>query len=115
MFKCMACDNLFETPKMIPESRGEFWGAPCYEDVPVSPCCEDDFVEGKMFYAEGKTYYYDEDVHKDFQIADFEGEYFAENDGEALYEEILFEERCKWGKKFPGQDIDVDIEYWDEV
>ena len=114
MFKCMACGELFDEPKMIPESRGEFWGFPAYENMPYSPCCEDDFVEGKMFYAEGKTFYYDEDENKTFHIADFDGEYFAE-DEDALYDEILFEERRKYDRKYPDWDIDVEIVFCDEA
>ena len=113
MYKCEACGGLFEHPKMIAESRGEFWGFPAYEEIPYSPCCEDDFIEGKTYYAEGKTYYYDEDEHKSIQIADFDGEYFAEDDGEALYDEVLADQMTKWCSKF-GDDIDVDIEvYWE--
>lgn len=113
MFRCEACGALFEVPKMIPESRGEFWGIPCHEDVAYSPCCEDDFVEGKLYYAAGKTFYYDEDENKNFHIADFDGEYFAE-DEDALYDEILSEEQYKWYKKYPGYDIDIVIEVYEE-
>ena len=27
MYKCDCCGKLFETPKMIAESRGEYWGS----------------------------------------------------------------------------------------
>ena len=47
------------------------------------------------------------------QVADFDGEYFAEDDGEALYDEVLADQMTKWCCKF-GDDIDVDIEvYWE--
>ena len=110
MFKCTACGELFETPKMISESRGEFWGIPCCEDVPVSPCCDDDFVEVKEYHAEGKVYaLIDDEMH---QVADFEGEYTVENEDE-LYDEVLAEQMSKWCSKF-GDDLDVDIEvYWE--
>ncbi len=112
MYKCDCCGKLFEEPKMIAESRGEYWGMSCYEKIAVSPCCEEDFTEGKMYHAEGKVYaLIDDEMH---QVADFEGEYFAEDDGESLYDEVLAEQMTKWCSKF-GDDIDVDIEvYWEE-
>ena len=109
MYKCDCCGKLFETPKMIAESRGEYWGVPCYEKIAVSPCCEEDVKE---YHAEGKVYaLIDDEMH---QVADFEGEYFAEDDGEALYDEVLTDQMTKWCSKF-GDDIDIDIEtYWEE-
>lgn len=112
MFKCNCCGETFEAPKMITESRGEFWGMPCYENIAVSPCCEEDFTEGKMYHVEGKVYaLIDGEM---YQVADFDGEYFAEDDGEALYDEVLADQMTKWCCKF-GDDIDVDIEFWEEV
>lgn len=44
MLVCQDCGCLFDSPKIIKESRGEFWGMPCYEDVSVCPSCgSDDF------------------------------------------------------------------------
>ena len=54
MYKCDCCGKLFETPKMIAESRGEYWGVPCYEKIAVSPCCEEDFTEVKEYHASGR-------------------------------------------------------------
>lgn len=55
MFICLECGRIFEEPKLIKESRGEFWGAPCYEEWPGCPFCycgnieeyfeEDDYEE----------------------------------------------------------------------
>lgn len=113
MFKCDCCGRTFEEPKILHESRGEYWGFPCYEDIAVSPCCNDSFEEGKTFYAEGKVYALIDDEM--VEVADFDGEYFAENDGEALYDEVLAEQMSKWCWKF-GDGIDVDIEvYWEEA
>lgn len=127
MFKCNCCGELFEEPKMIAESRGEYWGMPCYEKIAVSPCCEEDFTEGRMYHAEGKVYalvnseivdekgrVYTVPDGEMMQVADFDGEYFAEDDGEALYDEVLVDQMTKWCWKF-GDDIDVDIEFWEEV
>lgn len=47
LFKCCNCGNIFEEDEIIirQESRGEFWGAPCYEEMVYSPCCEYDYTE----------------------------------------------------------------------
>lgn len=46
---CCNCGKVFDEKKIkiISEYRGEFWGMPSYENVEVSPCCEDDFDEVK--------------------------------------------------------------------
>lgn len=41
MFRC-ECGAVFEHPKMVPESRGEFWGVPCWENMYYCPVCGDD-------------------------------------------------------------------------
>ena len=116
MFKCNSCGKIFDEPYnySVEESRGEYWGIPCTETMYYSECphCgEDDFVEGKMFYVEGKVYALVDDEM--CQVADFDGEYFAEDDGEALYDEVLADQMTKWCSKF-GDDLDVDIEaYWE--
>ena len=126
MFKCNCCGETFEKPIVIRESRGEYWGLPCYEELTVSPCCKDDFTEGKMYHVEGKVYalvnseivdergrVYTVPNGEMMQVADFDGEYFAEDDGESLYDEVLADQMTKWCCKF-GDDIDVDIEvYWE--
>ena len=45
MYKCCCCGELFESPKAVNESRGEFWGMPAFETMYYSPCCEEDFRE----------------------------------------------------------------------
>ena len=40
MFKC-ECGAIFEEPKLVRESRGEFWGVPCWEDMYYCPYCGD--------------------------------------------------------------------------
>lgn len=44
-FRCEECGAIFDWPKAVEESRGEFWGIPCSETVYYSPCCEADFEE----------------------------------------------------------------------
>ena len=45
MFRCNVCGKEFEEPKVVPEYRGEFWGAPAYEDMYYCPFCGDDDYE----------------------------------------------------------------------
>lgn len=48
MFVCNNCKMGFDEPKMVPESRGEFWGFRCSEDMYYCPYCGyDDFDEEK--------------------------------------------------------------------
>ena len=48
MFICRDCGSKFEDPKRVKESRGEFWGAPAYEDCWYCPeCGSDDYDEAK--------------------------------------------------------------------
>lgn len=42
MFQCCDCSNYFVSPKVIRESRGEWFGVPSYEDVYKCPFCSDD-------------------------------------------------------------------------
>ena len=39
MFMCYECQNEFDTPKYVQESRGEFWGMPCSETMSYCPFC----------------------------------------------------------------------------
>ena len=53
MFKCRDCKCEFEYPHIEHESRGEFWGAPCWEDVGYCPSCgSEDFDELHVVVAE---------------------------------------------------------------
>lgn len=50
MYKCNDCGNKFHEYEMkkVEESRGEFWGMPCYETIYLCPyCCSEDFDEYK--------------------------------------------------------------------
>lgn len=48
MYRCYNCGKTFSTPKIVYESRGEYWGIPCTETMYYSPCCGDeDFDEIK--------------------------------------------------------------------
>lgn len=39
MFKCEDCGKTFDWPNKVAESRGEYWGIPCTEDVYYCPYC----------------------------------------------------------------------------
>ena len=47
MFICLDCKHIFSEDDIATweESRGEYWGAPCYESVSGCPCCKGDCVE----------------------------------------------------------------------
>lgn len=46
-YLCWNCDNEIkgEDLKRVEESRGEFWGTPCYETMFVCPNCGSDDLE----------------------------------------------------------------------
>ena len=47
MYKCIECDCVFEESEIAVwhESRGEFWGSPCYERVTGCPNCHGSYKE----------------------------------------------------------------------
>ena len=45
MYICLDCGTVFEEPKWVRESQGEFWGAPCYEEWLGCPYCYGAFEE----------------------------------------------------------------------
>lgn len=49
MYRCLECGNLFEEGEQArwSESRGEFWGAPCSEEMSGCPLCKGDYEEIK--------------------------------------------------------------------
>ena len=38
-FICLDCGCNFDTPQVVKESRGEFWGIPCCEAMSYCPSC----------------------------------------------------------------------------
>ena len=46
-YKCYDCGEVFdeEDAGTIRESRGKFWGSPCYETLMVCPKCKSDCIE----------------------------------------------------------------------
>lgn len=45
-FKCFECGSIFDEPRAVEESRGEFWGVPVSETMYYCPCCgSDDYDE----------------------------------------------------------------------
>lgn len=57
--KCCECGQIFDEDDIlyVDEYRGEFWGAPAYEKMAYSPCCESDFED-----------YEPEDEDEDFDV-----------------------------------------------
>ena len=47
LFVCLECGHLFEEDDVAvwEESRGEYWGTPCYEEVTGCPHCKGDYVK----------------------------------------------------------------------
>lgn len=47
--KCLSCGHIFESCERAEweESRGEYWGTPCYEAVDGCPICGGDYEETK--------------------------------------------------------------------
>lgn len=46
-YRCCDCGAIFDEESVgtSHESRGEYWGVPCYEDVSVCPECGSDCYE----------------------------------------------------------------------
>ena len=47
MYKCLDCGHIFEEGEQArwSESRGEYWGAPCSEEMSGCPLCKGDYEE----------------------------------------------------------------------
>ena len=47
MFVCLECGHIFDEDEVYTwkESRGEYWGTPCYEEMAGCPRCKGDYVE----------------------------------------------------------------------
>ena len=41
-FMCYECQQEFDRPKYVQESRGEFWGMPAFETMAYCPHCGSD-------------------------------------------------------------------------
>lgn len=55
IFRCCNCGKFFDWPREVQESRGEYWGVPCYETIYLSPCCEtEEFEEIKEGQEDGR-------------------------------------------------------------
>ena len=52
-FRCCDCGRTFDEPKEVQESRGEFWGSPCWETMYYCPYCNGDYEEN----TEGREYW----------------------------------------------------------
>lgn len=99
MYRCNECGNLFEEGEQArwSESRGEFWGTPCSEEMSGCPLCKGAYEEIKPcklcgsyeHIASGEEYCTDckNDVLKRFQT--FVNSEFTEEERELL--NVLYE------------------------
>ena len=60
MFKCYECEAVFLEPKIWKESRGEYWGTPCYETLCGCPECGEHFEEAFECKRCGEWFFEDE-------------------------------------------------------
>lgn len=46
-YKCLSCGHIFEEGEQAcwRESRGEYWGSPCYETISGCPICRGEYEE----------------------------------------------------------------------
>lgn len=51
---CNNCGKTFDEPASWRESRGEFWGSPCYETLYGCPFCGDEDIEEEPEEDEGE-------------------------------------------------------------
>ena len=44
-YKCLSCGHVFEEGEQAcwTESRGEYWGSPCYETMSGCPVCKEEY------------------------------------------------------------------------
>lgn len=42
---CEDCGDRFDTPYIVREYRGEFWGAPAYENMAYCPYCGSECID----------------------------------------------------------------------
>lgn len=47
MFMCYECQQEFDKPKYVQESRGEFWGMPAFETMSYCPFCGSEAFDEK--------------------------------------------------------------------
>ena len=46
-YRCIDCEQEFDEPEEVQESRGEFWGMPAYETMYYCPYCGGDIMENE--------------------------------------------------------------------
>lgn len=85
MIRCDNCGKIFEEPKIVQESRGEYFGRPAYEDWAVCPFCGDDDLEYDYEMEE-------DDEESELEEPDYDEEYeYYKNLG--VFEEALHDMR----------------------
>ncbi|MBR5089550.1 MAG: hypothetical protein IK093_08980 [Ruminiclostridium sp.] len=65
MYRCERCGREFDEPGTYKDYRGEYWGVPCWEDMPCCPYCESgdfDNIESEEYaWPEEEEEEYDDD------------------------------------------------------
>ncbi len=64
MYKCLDCGCVFDEPISWSESRGEYWGMPCSEEVSGCPYCKGDYEEAYKC-EECNEFFLEEELHSD--------------------------------------------------
>lgn len=42
MYRCESCGRKFNEPGSYKDYRDEYWGVPCWQDIPCCPYCKSD-------------------------------------------------------------------------
>lgn len=64
MYKCLDCGRVFDEPISWSESRGEYWGMSCSEEVGGCPYCKGDYEEAYKC-EECNGFFIEEELHSD--------------------------------------------------
>lgn len=61
-YKCLSCGHVFEEGEQAcwTESRGEYWGSPCYETMSGCPVCKEEYEETVQCAVCGSEHFEDE-------------------------------------------------------
>lgn len=137
-YKCLSCGHVFEEGEQAcwTESRGEYWGSPCYETMNGCPICKEEYEESTPCEICGSEHLEDElsggvcdecidEYRKDFdrcyelsigetteiKINSLLASLFEESDIEQILKEYI---RDKWRDVDCSQFIDEDKSWFGE-